>query len=468
MSSITVPQMTIGGDTVGAELTFEVVNPATGEPFAEAPSCSPEQLDRAFASAAAALPKWSEDEDRRRSLMLEAAAAIVAAADELGSLLVLETGKPSWLPPVEIEAADAWLQYYAAAEIPRTLVSEDETARIELRHRPVGVVAGIIPWNFPVGSAIWKIAPALRTGCPIVLKPSPFAPLAVLRLGEILADVLPPGVVSVVSGGDGLGAAMTAHAVPRKIAFTGSIASGKLVAQAAAPDLKRLTLELGGNDAAILLDDVDLTAAVTGVLSTGTFNSGQVCAIPKRIFVPERIYYEAVDALAEAARGISLGAGDDGQMGPLSTKPQFERVQALVAEALRDGARAASGGAPADGDGYFFPATVLADAREGQRVVDEEQFGPVLPILRYGEVDEAVRRANATMYGLCGSVWGADADHARTVAEQLDCGVAYVNSHAALPPQMPFLGAKWSGVGVENGIDGLLEFTERQVVYVGR
>jgi acyl-CoA reductase-like NAD-dependent aldehyde dehydrogenase len=468
MSSITAPQMTIGGDAVGADRTFEVVNPATGEPFAEAPSCSSEQLDQAFAAAAAALPAWSQDEDRRRSLMLDAAAAIVAAADELGRLLVLETGKPSWLPPVEIEAADAWLKYYAAAEIPRTLISEDETARIELRHRPVGVAAGIIPWNFPVGSAIWKIAPALRTGCPIVLKPSPFAPLAVLRLGEILGNLLPPGVVSVVSGDDALGAAMTAHPVPRKIAFTGSIGSGKQVAQAAAPDLKRVTLELGGNDAAILLDDVDLASAVTGVLTTGTFNTGQVCAIPKRIFVHERIYDDAVDAFAEAARGITLGAGDDGQMGPLSTKPQFERVQALVAEALKDGARAASGGAPADGDGYFFPATVLADAREGQRIVDEEQFGPVLPILRYGEVDEAVRRANATMYGLCGSVWGADADHATAVAERLECGVAYVNSHAALPPQMPFLGTKWSGIGVENGLDGLLEFTERQVVYIGR
>jgi acyl-CoA reductase-like NAD-dependent aldehyde dehydrogenase len=199
-----------------------------------------------------------------------------------------------------------------------------------------------------------------------------------------------------------------------------------------------------------------------------TFNTGQTCAIPKRVYVPEKLYDEAVEALAAAAGQITLGAGDDGQMGPLSTRPQFERVSALVAEAVAGGARAVTGGAPGDGPGYFFAPTVLANAREGQRVVDEEQFGPVVPVLRYSDVEEALQRANATMYGLCGSVWGADVERATAIAEQLECGVTYLNSHAALPPQMPFGGAKWSGVGVENGLDGLLEFAERQVVYTAR
>jgi acyl-CoA reductase-like NAD-dependent aldehyde dehydrogenase len=271
--------------------------------------------------------------------------------------------------------------------------------------------------------------------------------------------------VSIVSGDDALGAAIASHPVPRKISLTGSISTGKQVALAAAQDLKRVTLELGGNDAAILLDDVDLRSAVPALLTTATFNTGQTCAIPKRIYVPESIYPDAVDAFATAAAEITLGAGDDGQMGPLSTRPQLDRVSSLVAQALADGARAVTGGRPVGGSGYFFPATILADVRDGQRIVDEEQFGPVVPILPYRALDEAVRRANATMYGLCGSVWSADAERATAIAQGLECGVTYVNAHAALPPQMPFLGAKWSGVGVENGLDGLLEFTERQVIY---
>jgi acyl-CoA reductase-like NAD-dependent aldehyde dehydrogenase len=451
-----------------AERYLDVVNPATGETFTQAPATSTEQLDAAFAAAEAALPAWSADEDARRAVMLELADAVIAAGDELSELLVLETGKPSWLPPVEVEAAEAWLRYYAATELARTVVSDDETAVIELRHRPVGVVAGIIPWNFPVGSAMWKIAPALRAGCTIVLKPSPFTPLAVLHLGELLNEHLPAGVVTVVAGDDALGAAMTRHPVPRKITLTGSIAAGKAVAQAVAPDLKRLTLELGGNDAAILLDDVDLETAVPGVLGAATFNTGQVCAIPKRVFVPDRVYDDAVEAFAAAARAITLGAGDEGQMGPLTTAPQFARVSGLVEDAVASGARAATGGAAEDRPGYFYPPTVLAGAREGQRVVDGEQFGPIVPLLRYGDLDEAVTRANATTYGLCGSVWGRDGERAAAVAERLECGVAYVNAHGALPPQMPFGGAKWSGVGVENGLDGLLEYTERQIVYRAR
>jgi acyl-CoA reductase-like NAD-dependent aldehyde dehydrogenase len=457
--------MTVAGGPAEASEELDVVNPATGEVFAHAPVCSSEQLDEAFSAAAGAFEDWSADEARRRELMVELAAAIVAAGEELCELLVLETGKPSWLPLVEIQASEAWLKYYAEMELPRKVISEDEQTRVELRHRSLGVAVGIIPWNFPVGSALWKIAPALRAGCPIVVKPSPFTPLAVLRLGEILNEHLPPGVVSVVSGGDELGAAMVGHPVPRKVSFTGSIDAGKSVAIGAAPDLKRVTLELGGNDAAILLDDVDLGTAIPGLFAAATFNTGQVCAIPKRIYVPERIHDDAVDALADAARAVALGAGDDGQMGPLSTRPQFERVTGLVAGALADGAQAVTGGAPVDRPGFFFSPTVLVGVHEGQRIVDEEQFGPVLPVLTYRELDDVIARANSTMYGLCGSVWGEDSERAAAVAERLECGVAYINGHGGLPPQMPFLGAKWSGLGVENGVDGLLEFTERQVVH---
>ncbi|MBS1883314.1 MAG: aldehyde dehydrogenase family protein, partial [Actinobacteria bacterium] len=271
---------------------IEVIGPASGEVVGTAPNRSPAELDQAFAAAAAALPAWAADEDGRRAAMVEVAGALVAAGPELLDLVIAETGKPRALAEVETIASDAWLRYYADAEIPRPLISEDDQARLEQRHRPVGVVAGIVPWNFPLGNAIWKIAPAMRTGCTLVLKPSPFTPLATVRLGEIIDEILPPGVVTVVSGDDSLGALMSSHPVPRKVAFTGSIGTGKRVAEAAAPDLKRVTLELGGNDAAILLDDVDLEAAAAAVMGTATFNAGQVCVIPKRAFVPASIYMD--------------------------------------------------------------------------------------------------------------------------------------------------------------------------------
>ena len=465
MPNITVPNMTIGGSGASAHETFAVVDPATGEVFAHAPQCTPTQLDEAFAAAAAALPAWQADEAARRDALRSLAAAITAAKDELSALLVAESGKPTDLAALEVGAADMWLQYYADLDIPRIVLHDDEKAKIEIRHRPLGVVAAITPWNFPIASAVVKIACALRAGNSVVLKPSPFTPIASLRLGEIMNEVLPPGIVNVVTGGDELGAMMTSHPTPRKIAFTGSIAAGKHVAQSAAKDLKHVTLELGGNDVAIVLDDADLEVAIPAVLARAFFNVGQTCAVPKRIYVADSIYDDAVAVFASAAEAITLGSGDEGQMGPMSTRPQYERICELVAEAVAQGVTPVTGGGPVDAPGFFFQPTILTGASEGQRIVDEEQFGPALPILRYGTVDEVVQRANKTMFGLCGSVWGEDIDRAQEVAERLECGVAYVNSHGVHRPSVPMLGVKWSGMGVENGVDGLLEYMERQVVY---
>ena len=456
--------MTINGAPVASSTTFEVVNPATGKVEAQAPDCTPAQLDAAVAAAQEAGRAWSADVDERRKSMLRLAEAITAAADELTADLVLETGKPVPVAASEPGICAMWLQVFAGMEIPRSVLQDDESALIEVAHRPVGVVAAITPWNFPLGLAMWKIAPALLAGNTVVLKPSPFTPLATLRLGAIMGEVLPPGVVNVVTGGDELGRALVAHPGPRMVTFTGSVPGGKSVAAAAGADLKRVTLELGGNDATILMSDVDLAAAVPRILGTAFFNSGQACALPKRIYVPDALYEDAVDAFAAAASAIEVGP----QMGPLSTRPQYERVRALAAEAVSGGARAATGGAPVDGPGFFFQPTILADVADDARVVAEEQFGPVLPVLRYSAVDDAVARANATMFGLCGSVWGADADAARAVAERLECGTTFVNTHAALLPTVPFRGAKWSGVGVENGTEGLLAFTEPQVVHTAR
>jgi acyl-CoA reductase-like NAD-dependent aldehyde dehydrogenase len=459
--------MTIDGKAVAGEGTFDVVDPALGTATAQAPDCSPEQLDEAVRAADRAQRDWRADEDARRMAMLAFADAITAAADQLTATLSRETGKPLPVAGAEPGICATWLQYYAAMRIPRDLLQDDENVRIERAWRPLGVVAAITPWNFPLGLAMWKIAPALLAGNTVVLKPSPFTPLATLLLGEVAQSALPPGVLNVITGGDQLGADLVAHPVPRKVTFTGSVASGKHVAVSAAADLKRVTLELGGNDAAILLPDADLATAVPTLLGTAFFNTGQACALPKRIFAPAGQYEEVVEAFAAAARAITVGPPSDSgaQLGPLSTRPQFERVKSLTEDAVRRGARVAAGGQPGPGPGFFFQPTILADLADSVPVVAEEQFGPVLPILRYGTVDEAVERANDTMYGLCGSAWGADEECATGVAERLECGTTFVNTHAELPPPIPFGGSKWSGLGHENGVEGLLAFTESQVVH---
>ncbi|GAA2595571.1 aldehyde dehydrogenase family protein [Actinomadura fulvescens] len=462
--------MTIDGRSADAPGTFGVINPATGAVAEQAPDASREQLDQAMAAAQAALPGWRGDEQARRKALLAAADLMFAKAEEIGRILTLEQGKPLGDATMEVVGAGVWLKYFADLELPREVIQDDDAAFVEVVRRPMGVVAAITPWNYPLLLAIWKLAPALLAGNTMVLKPSPYTPLSSLKLGEVLRDVLPPGVLNVVTGGDELGAWMTAHEVPRKISFTGSVATGKRVAAAAAPDLKRLTLELGGNDPAILLDDADPAAVADRLFGAAFQNNGQVCSAIKRVYVPESLYGDVVDALAAKARSAKVGDGlaEGVQYGPINNRPQFERVSELVAEALAGGARAAAGGKPIDGPGYFFEPTILADVADGSRIVDEEQFGPALPIVKYADLDEAVARANGTHFGLSGSVWSADADRAAEVAGRLECGTAWVNTHLALAPHQPFGGFKWSGVGVENGPWGLYGFTELQVIHRSR
>jgi len=459
--------MTIDGQAAPTAATFDVLNPATNEVYARAPECSKEQLDAAMESSAKAFRDWRADESARRDALRQAAGILLGASGDLAPVLTAEQGKPLSDANLEIFAAGMWLQYYADLEVPREVIQDDDNAFVEVVRKPLGVVAAITPWNFPVTLASWKIAPALLAGNTMVLKPSPFTPLSTLMVGELLRDVFPPGVFNVVSGGDGLGGWMTSHPVPRKISFTGSVATGKKVAAAAAPDLKRTTLELGGNDPAILLDDVDAAEVADRVYRFAFANNGQICSAIKRVYVPERIYDDVVDALATHARAAKVGPGTDPetQLGPINNRPQYERVSELVADALKGGARAAAGGKPIDSPGNFFEPTIIADISDGTRIVDEEQFGPALPVIPYRDLDDAVERANATHFGLSGSVWSGDADRAAEVAERLECGTAWVNTHLALAPHEPFGGAKWSGLGVENGTWGLYGFTELQVLH---
>jgi acyl-CoA reductase-like NAD-dependent aldehyde dehydrogenase len=459
--------MTIGGEPAPAAGAFGVINPATGEVFAQAPECTRAQLDAAFEAAAKAQRDWRLDESVRRATLLKMADVLMASGDVLNPILTAEQGKPLDEANVETFGSAVWLQYFANLETPTQLIQDDDAASVEVVRRPLGVVAGITPWNYPLLLAFWKIAPALLAGNTLVLKPSPFTPLTTLKVAELLRDVVPPGVVNVVSGGDELGAWMTSHPVPRKVSFTGSVETGKKVALSAAGDLKRVTLELGGNDAAIVLDDADPIKVGKGVFTGAFANNGQVCSAVKRVYVPEALYDDVVSVLVDEARAVKVGEGTEAgvQLGPINNRPQYDRVKELVADALSHGATAATGGFAMDRAGYFFEPTILTNVLDGTRIVDEEQFGPALPVVAYRDVDDAVERANATHFGLSGSVWGGDADRATQVAQRLECGTAWVNTHLALSPHQPFGGFKWSGLGVENGPWGLAEFTEVQVVH---
>ncbi len=344
---------------------------------------------------------------------------------------------------------------------------DDEKGYAEVHRKPIGVVAAITPWNFPLTLAMWKIAPALRAGNTVVIKPSPYTPLATLALGEVLRTVLPPGVLNVVTGPDPLGASLTTHPLVRKISFTGSTATGKKVAAAAADDLKRVTLELGGNDPAVVLPGANVADIAGPLFWSGFLNNGQTCLAVKRVYVHESQHDELVDALAAIAEGVKVDQGlvEGVQLGPINNKPQYERVSGLVEDAIAQGARVAAGGSRYDRDGYFFRPTILAGLSDGVRIVDEEQFGPVLPVLTYRDVDDAVARANNTTYGLTASVWSHDPAHAAEVAAEIDAGQVTVNAHgSAITPDLPFGGHKHSGIGVENGPWGLLGFTEIQVI----
>jgi acyl-CoA reductase-like NAD-dependent aldehyde dehydrogenase len=461
--------MTIGGNGVAGDTSFGVINPASGQVFAQAPACSRGQLDAAMDAASRAYASWRRDLPARRAALLACADAVKARLSELAPILTQEQGKPLAKAMEELIGTAVWFQYTASLELPVEVLQDDASARIAVRRRPLGVVGAITPWNFPVLLGAWKIAPALLAGNTMVLKPSPFTPLTTLKLGEILREALPPGVFNLVSGNDQLGAWITSHPVVRKISFTGSVATGKKVAAAAAPDLKRMTLELGGNDAAIVLDDADVSKVAEKLFWGAFSNSGQICSAIKRLYVPEQLEQPLVAALAAVAKSVKVGDGlqADTQLGPLNNKMQFDRVNELVEDAKKSGGTIVAGTAPT-GAGYFIAPTLVTGLREGARLVDEEQFGPALPIVTYRDVDDVVERANGTMFGLSGSVWSSSTARATEVAGQLDCDTAWVNQHLAILPNAPFGGAKWSGIGVENGPWGLLGFTELQTVNISK
>ncbi len=461
---------TIGGTPVTGEASFAVINPATGEEAGRAPNMGAADLDRAVEAARAAFPEWSARSDEELQRICAAVTArIEEHAGELATIITLEQGKPlnglgsRW----EMGGTVAWAGYTTGLSLPVKVLQDNEQGRVELHRKPIGVVGSITPWNFPVMIAIWHVMPALRTGNTVVIKPSPLTPLSTLKLVEIMNEVLPPGVLNVVTADDkgfNLGAAMASHPGINKIVFTGSSATGQKVMQSAASNMKRLTLELGGNDAGIVLPDADPKAIAEGLFWGAFINNGQTCAALKRLYVHDSIHDAVCEALVDYARNIPVGNGMDEAsiLGPVQNRMQFDKVSRLVADAKGRG-KVLLGGTP--GEGLFYPLTIISGLKNGDPLVDEEQFGPALPVIRYHDVDEAITLANDSPNGLGGSVWSSDIAAAKAVAGRMACGSVWINKHGAIQPNAPFGGVKASGLGVEFAEEGLQEYTNIQVVF---
>ncbi|MDR2857684.1 MAG: aldehyde dehydrogenase family protein [Novosphingobium sp.] len=463
--------MTINGEDAHALHRLEILNPASGETFATVPDAAAEDLDMAVAAARAAFPAWSaRPYAGRQAIVARIGDTIMAGIEELSHLLTREQGKPIGQAQFEIAAAAQWAQATAGFALPVTVVEDSPEHRVETRHVPLGVVGAISPWNFPVLLSIWKIAPALLAGNTLVLKPSPFTPLAVLRLGQLLREVVPAGVLNIVTGGDHLGPLMTRHAGFAKISFTGSTATGRQVMGSAAPTLKRLTLELGGNDPAIVFPDVDIEKTAEKLFWSAFTNSGQVCVATKRAYVHDAIYDRFLGALTKLAGQVPMGDGAEQgtALGPIQNRLQYDRVRALIDDSRENGHRVIAAGTAPAGTGYFVPVTLIDNPPEDSRIVREEQFGPVLPLLRFSDEEDAVARANASEYGLAATIWTSDEDRALRIADRLDAGSVWINEGLALSPLAVFGGHKQSGVGKENGVPGLLEFTNSRTVTIRR
>jgi acyl-CoA reductase-like NAD-dependent aldehyde dehydrogenase len=461
-------RMLINGELVSATQTLDVINPANGKAFAKCPRASQADLDAVVSGAREAFKSWKNTSvETRREALKKASAAMMAHADQFASLFTKEQGRPTAQAKEEIQAGAYWLGAVADMDLPVEVTEDTAERRVEVHHRPLGVVCGIVPWNFPITLACWKIAPALLAGNTLVIKPSPFTPLCTLKMAELFKDIFPSGVFNVITGGDELGPWMTAHEGFDKISFTGSTATGKRVMETASKDLKRVTLELGGNDAAIVLPDVDVDKVAEQIFFGAFFNTAQICVATKRLYVHTDIYDKLRDRMHMIAQNMPVGDGSDqgNVFGPIQNKAQYDRVMNLMDDAKATGLTLLQGKDVPE-EGYFIPLTIVDNPPESSRVVQEEAFGPILPMMKFDDLDEVIGRANDSEYGLAGAVWSADVSKAAEVASKMDTGTVWINQNLQMTPGSPFAGAKQSGMGVENGEDGLKEFTQLKTVYI--
>lgn len=462
---------TINGEPIASRRTFEVKNPATGESLGHAPISEKEQVDAAVAAARAAQPAWAaKSDEERKSILMKVSQVLVDNTDYLAKWITQEQGKAMAGPGsmFEMQACVGWTQVPASLDLPVEVVFEDDTRRDEMHRRPIGVIGAIAPWNWPLMIAIWQIIPSLRAGNTVVLKPSEYTTIGTLEMIRLMNTVLPPGVLNSISGDGEVGAFLVENKDVDKIMFTGSERTARKIIKASEGNMARLTLECGGNDPAIVLPGTDIQSKA-GDLFWGAFiNQGQTCACAKRLYVHEDDYDNVVAALDAVAGQMPMGNGmEEGiLLGPVQNKMQFDKVNDLVEDAKANGATIIRGGSPMDGPGYFYPITLIGNVDNGSRIVDEEQFGPVLPIIKYKTVDEAIQKANDTTTGLGGSVWSDDLEEAAKVAARIESGTVWINQHGAIHPMVPFGGVKNSGYGVEFGVEGLKGVTQPQIISI--
>lgn len=457
---------TIDGMAVASQ--FEtVIDPATGEAFQRSPVATAAELDQAVECSRRSQPGWNGLGWDQRAAMLDAFAAAISREQEwLATLHTMEQGMPLPLSRTFVAALPTRMRSITRRRVPGEVLVDEPGRRVTETWHPLGVVAAIAPWNGPLLLGMIKVATALIAGNAVVLKPSELTPLSTLELGRIGREILPRGVFNVVGGGAAVGAAMASHPGFDKLSFTGSTPTGIAIARASAQFLRPVTLELGGNDAAILLDDGPVEALVALAAQLGFVNCGQFCAAIKRIYAPRHKVQQVAAGLAALAGAHRLGNGlEPGiTMGPIQNRAQFDKVCAIVDDAKAAGARIVAGGAPRPGPGYFYPPTVVTDIGDGTRLVDEEQFGPVIPVVAYDSVDRVIEQVNAGPYGLMASVWTRDLEQGERIAARLHVGSVAVNRHAAFDPDVPFPLIKQSGMGIDYADHGIKATMRMQVV----
>lgn len=461
-------KLLIDGKQVAGANTVPVINPADESIVANSPVADQRQLNEAVAAAKRAQPEWAQTPiDERAACLKRLGEAVQAHEADIATLITQEVGRPLPLSHFEAQLVQKSCDFYSQQRLDVELIHEDEAIRVEAHRLPLGVIAAILPWNAPLYLAINKLAPAVLAGNSIILKPAPTSPLSTLKLGELINEIFPPGVINIICDNNDLGGALVAHPDVSKIAFTGSTVTGQKILAAAAQQLKKVTLELSGNDAAIVLPDVDIAAIAPELIFGAFFNSAQICAVIKRLYVHESIYDQLCDTLAAGLSQAVMGNGmdPDVQFGPIQNAVQFEKVKAYLEEAKSTGTIICGGDVP-EGKGYFITPTLVRDVSDGDRIVDEEPFGPILPIIKYSDVDDVIRRANASSFGLGASVWSADGNKAQQIAGRLEAGTVWVNQHCAIDPSIPFPTSKHSGQGVEAGREGLLEYTNLKIVNI--
>ncbi len=463
-------KLLIDGELVDGTGVIEVINPATEKPFTSVAKASEKEAVAAIAAAKKAFPAWSAKPiAERQALLSKLADAVAENADKLARLLTREQGKPLPEAMGEMAWTEGYLRHFATLAPENRIIQDDDDFYIELRRKPLGVVAGILPWNFPILVACWKIAPALIAGNTLVLKPAPTTPVTTLAFGEFCKDIFPAGVVNILADENELGPFLTSHPDIAKIGFTGSTATGRRIMESAANTLKRLTLELGGNDASIVMDDVDVPDTAKKIFDAAFLNCGQVCLAVKRAYVHEAIYDEMCAELSKLADAAVV---DDGlqqgvQIGPIQNAPQYAKIQNFL-DSARSAGTIAAGGVVEDRDGFFVRPTIVRDVNDGDEIVDQEQFGPILPLIRFSDVDDVIARANSSEYGLGGSVFSRDVEKATQIADRIESGTVWVNQHVNIGPHLPMAGFKQSGIGVEQSIEGLEEYTQVQLINVAK